>query len=67
MIEIVRYVDHAMLEETRMSTADIKELQVRMNCNHNDSEDKETWFDEEIPVGYTSVIDEDEFFQRYFD
>lgn len=67
MVELMIYADHAAIEETRMSTADIRELQIQMNCNHNDSEDKETWFDEEIQVGYTEVIDEDEFFQRYFD
>lgn len=63
---ITLFSDHVVSDINRLPTADIRELQIQMNCNHDDSEDMETWFDEEIPVGYTETIDEDEFFNRYF-
>lgn len=67
MVDIVRFADHVAHDYMRLSTADIRELQNQLNCNILDAEDNgETWFDEEIPVGYTEVIDEDEFFNRYF-
>lgn len=43
----------------------IKTLQNQFNVNLCDSND-ETWYDEEIPVCHVTVIDEDEFFKRYF-
>lgn len=66
MTNIVRFCDHVVCDTNRLPISEVRELQVQMNCNLFDSEDSETWFDEEIPVGYTEVIDEDEFFNRYF-
>jgi hypothetical protein len=65
MAEIVRFTDHVANSYRRLATADITELQNTYNVNLCD-DNGETWFDEEIPVGYTEVIDEDEFFNRYF-
>lgn len=49
----------------RMHRKDIAELQNQFNMNMCDGND-ETWFDDEIPVCHVTVIDEDEFFNRYF-
>jgi hypothetical protein len=65
-IEIVYFTDHITLDATRLPMSDIAEMQAQFNCNLSDSEFQEVWFDEEIPVGYTTEIDEDEFFSRYF-
>ena len=65
MIEIIRFADHVAHDYMRLDIANITELQNQLNVNTCD-ENGETWFDEEIPVGYTTIIDEDEFFDRYF-
>jgi hypothetical protein len=65
MVEIVRFADDVAYHYRRLATADITELQNTYNVNLCD-DNGETWFDEEIPAGYTSIIDEDEFFNRYF-
>ena len=62
---ITWFADHIMANEFHLPTREIAELQNQFNCNGGD-EFSETWFDEEIPVAHTSVIDEDEFFNRYF-
>jgi len=48
-----------------MHRKDIAELQTQFNVNMCDGND-ETWLDDEIPVCHVTVIDEDEFFNRYF-
>lgn len=51
----------------RLPLGEVTELQNQLNVNAMDAEDNgETWLDEEIPVACVSIIDEDEFFQRYF-
>lgn len=65
MVEIIRFADHVAYNEFRLETADITELQNQFNVNTCD-ENGETWFDDEIPVAHTTIIDEDEFFNRYF-
>lgn len=62
MLESVRF----NYESTnRMHRKDIAELQTQFNVNMCDGND-ETWLDDEIPVCHVTVIDEDEFFNRYF-
>lgn len=63
MIEMVKFTIES---NQRMHRNDIADMQKQFNVNLSDSEDHDTWFDEEIPVGYTTEIDEDEFFARYF-
>lgn len=49
----------------KLPRKEIIELQNQHNVNVCDGND-ETWFDDEIPVTHVTVIDEDEFFIRYF-
>ena len=46
----------------RLPVGDVAELQSLFNVNTSEDE----WFDEEIPIAYVNVVDEEEFFQRYF-
>lgn len=61
---IVDFSDTVVADSTRLATEEIRYMQDVHNVNTCDGCD--TWLDDEIPVGYTEVIDEDEFFQRYF-
>lgn len=61
---IVDFADTVVADSTRLGTDEIRYMQDVHNVNTCDECD--TWLDDEIPVGYTEVIDEDEFFQRYF-
>lgn len=64
---IIRFADHVVIDETRFSKEDHIELQNQMNCNCFDTESNgETWFDEDIPCGHVTIIDEFELFDRYF-
>lgn len=61
---IVRFADHVAADETRLSVEDIAYLNRQMNVNTSDESDE--WFDEELSPEYSEIIDEDEFFERYF-
>lgn len=61
---LIQPVDMIGEDCERLPIADVTEMQSAFNVNLND--EGEIWFDEEIPVGYTEDIDEDEFFNRYF-
>lgn len=67
MVNITRFSDHVAMDTNRLQKEEVIELQNQMNCNILDAEDNgETWLDDEIPVAHVSIIDEDEFFNRYF-
>lgn len=67
MVDIVRFADHVIMDTNRLQKEEVIELQDQMNCNLLDAEDNgETWLNGEIPVSHVTVIDEDEFFNRYF-
>ena len=64
---IVQFTDYVGEFGERIPVDEVTELQNQMNCNLDSAEsNSETWFDEEIPVSHVTVIDEDEFFERYF-
>lgn len=48
----------------RLPVGDVRELNIQFNCNHDDSEEMETWFDE---VTYhednLTIVDDDYFFE----
>ena len=67
---IPRYTDDAAVNEFRLETADIRELQSQMNCNTCDSfgsdGDPDEYLDEDFE--YRSdihIIDAEEFFDRF--
>lgn len=67
MVDIVRFSDHVATDINRLQKGEVIELNKQMNCNLLDAEDNgETWLNDEIPVCHVTVIDEDEFFNRYF-
>ena len=64
---ITHFADTVVTDLTRLGDKEMRELQDQYSVNRFDAENEgETWFDEEIPIGYVEVIDEDEFFERYF-
>lgn len=64
---IPRYTDDAAVNEFRLETADIRELQSQMNVNTVDPSDGgDEWFDTD--PDYRSdirIIDAEEFFDRF--
>jgi hypothetical protein len=67
MVDITRFSDHVAMNTNRLQREEVIELQNQMNCNILDAEDNgETWLNGEIPVAHVTIIDEDEFFNRYF-
>ena len=70
-MEVFYPVDRAMgdgcLDNPRLPSAEVKALNSQMNCNLYCSEDAEVWFDEEEFPDHVTVIDEDEFFDRFVD
>jgi hypothetical protein len=63
---ITRFSDDIAADETRLDTADIRDLQSQMNCNLSDSEFAEDYLDSDPE--YRSdirVIDAEEFFDRF--
>jgi hypothetical protein len=62
----VQAVDTVFEDEygERIPTVELIDLQAQLNVNLSGDDG---WLDEEIPVGYVTEIDEEEFFQRYFD
>lgn len=64
---ITHFADTVATDLTRLGDKEMRELQDQYSVNRFDAENEgETWFDEEIPIRYVEVIDEDEFFERYF-
>ena len=62
--ELIDSADVICRDETRLSAADIRELQDSRNVNQCDGCD--TWLDDIVPdSGMVSIISEDEFFERY--
>lgn len=64
----VQSVDVAFTEEfgQRLPLEELRELQSALTVNLTGDDGDDAWLDEEIPVGYVTEIDEDEFFARYF-
>lgn len=47
----------------RLPVGDVRELNIQFNCNHDDSEEMETWFDElTYHEDNLTIIDDDYFF-----
>ena len=62
--ELIDSVDTIVRDPRRLSESDIRELQDTHNVNHCD--DCDAWLDDTVQdSGMVSIIDEDEFFQRY--
>lgn len=59
------YADMLGEDAVRLPVSELSELHNQMNVNTCE-ENGETWFNDEIPVSHVTVIDEDEFFNRYF-
>lgn len=61
---LVDSADVIVADSARLDIADIRYMQDVHNVNTCDECD--SWLDDEIPVSYTEIIDEAEFFDRYF-
>lgn len=62
--ELIDSADVIFRDATRLSAADIRELQDSHNVNQCDECD--SWLDSDSPnSGMVSIISEDEFFERY--